>query len=454
MQSVEKTILKTLLQSEEYARKTIPFIKTEYFKEEEDRILFDETKNFILKYNVLPSYEALYIEIDALRGLKQTQVDNIKTNLRAFFDDKEKSDQTWLLRTTEKFCQDAAIYHAIVNSMEIINGQSKQTTGAIPGLLQDALSVSFDPHVGHEYFDEFEKRYDYYHRVESRIPFDLKYFNLITNNGVPKKTLNVLLGTTGIGKTLCLCHLTKSFIEQGKNVLYITMEMSQEEIGKRIDANILNLTIDDLLLLPHDTYKKRMSSISAKTNGKLIIKEYPTATASVSHFRALLNELNLKKSFVPDVIVVDYLNICMSSRLKMGNSVNSYLYIKSIAEELRGLAVEYDVPIWSATQGNRSAQGNSDIGLENTSESWGLPSTVDFMVALIMTEELEEMGQMMVKQLKNRYGDPSKYKRFIIGIDRAKMKLYDVEQSAQTLNDAGHPEELKEKKDKFKRLKV
>ena len=375
--------------------------------------------------------------------------------------DPVDTNADWLLESTEKFCQEKAIYNAIMQSIDIMNNKnSTLTKGAIPDLLTQALAISFDPNVGHDYFEDFEERYEYYHRVEHKIPFDLDYFNKITKNGFSKKTLNIFLAGTGVGKSLTMCHMGAAALAQGKNVLYITLELAEEEVAKRIDANLMNITIDDLMVLPEEMYLKKASTLKSKSQGKLIVKEYPTASASTLHFKALLNELNLKKSFKPEIIFVDYLNICASARIKPGGNVNSYTYIKAIAEELRGLAVEFEVPVVSATQTNRTGFTSTDVGLEDTSESFGLPATADFMAALISTEQLQELNQIMVKQLKNRYADPSTNKRFVVGIDRAKMKLYDVEQSAQMdIVDSGQQPQTPQKqfgntKEKFKGLKV
>ena len=429
---LEKTILRNLLKNEDYTRKVLPFIRDEYFAVEEDRVLYKEIKDFVIKYNKAPTYDALQIEIDSLASLKEDQVKNINSTINDFRTNKDDTNVDWLIDSTEKFCQEKALYHAIMTSIEIMNNKkSALTTGAIPSILSDALAVSFDPNVGHDYLEDFDKRYDYYHRVLEKIPFDLEFFNKITKDGLPKKTLNIALAGTGVGKSLFMCHVAASCLNQGKNVLYITLELAEEEVAKRIDANLMNITFEDLMSLSKDMYEKKANALKSKTNGKLIVKEYPTAGASSMHFKALLNELNLKKSFKPDIIFIDYLNICMSSRVKPGSNINSYTYIKSIAEELRGLAVEFEVPVVSATQTTRSGFTSSDVGLEDTSESFGLPATADFMFALISTEELQELGQIMVKQLKNRYNDPTMNKRFVLGIDRAKMKLYDVENSAQ-----------------------
>jgi len=463
-QSLEKTILTSLLKSEDYTRKVLPYLKPEYFLVEEDRIVYKEIQSFILKYNQVPNRSALMIEIDALKNIKEDQVKSITEFLDSVKTNTDTPNDQWLVDSTEKFCQEKALYHAIMSSIEIMNNKNGAlTTGAIPSILSDALAVSFDPNVGHDYLEDFDKRYDYYHRVLEKIPFDLEFFNKITKDGLPKKTLNIALAGTGVGKSLFMCHVAASALNQGKNVLYITLELAEEEVAKRIDANLMNITFEDLMALPKDMYEKKASVLKSKTNGKLIVKEYPTAGASSMHFKALLNELNLKKSFRPDIIFVDYLNICMSSRVKPGSNINSYTYIKSIAEELRGLAVEFEVPLVSATQTTRSGFTSSDVGLEDTSESFGLPATADFMFALISTEELQELGQIMVKQLKNRYNDPTMNKRFVLGIDRSKMKLYDVENSAQIdIVDSGQTSSVPKipqkqfgnNKDKFKGFKV
>jgi replicative DNA helicase len=437
----------------------LPFIKTEYFSTEEDRILYTEIQNFIVKYNRLPDRVALAIEVDNLRNIKDDQVKSIKDFLESLQNVPDTNVQ-WLIDSTEKFCKDKALYHAIMKSIEIMNNKNGSlTTGAIPTILSDALAVSFDPNVGHDYLQDFEDRYEYYHLVQEKMPFDLEFFNRITKGGLPKKTLNIALAGTGVGKSLFMCHVAASCLSMGKNVLYITLELAEEEVAKRIDANLMNITFDDLMALPKDLYMKKAETLKSKTNGTLIVKEYPTAGAGSMHFKALLNELNLKKSFKPDVIFIDYLNICTSSRIKPGNGVNSYTYIKSIAEELRGLAVEYEVPVVSATQTTRTGFVSTDIGLEDTSESFGLPATADFMFALISSEQLEQLGQIMVKQLKNRYNDPGLNKKFVIGIDRSRMKLYDVEDSAQTIVDSGQIQNVvtnksEDKRNKFKEFKV
>ena len=456
---LEKTILLNLLKNENYTRKVLPFIKSEYFTVESDRILYTEIESFILKYNTPPTKDALLIEIDALRNIREDQVKEIRTTLDDI-KNIEDPNQEWLIDSTEKFCQEKALYHAIMKSIEIMDKKGGTlTTGAIPSILSDALSVSFDPNVGHDYLDQFEDRYEYYHRVLEKIPFDLDFFNKITKNGLPKKTLNIALAGTGVGKSLFMCHVASSCLNMGKNVLYITLELAEQEVAKRIDANLMNITFDDLMALPKDLYLKKAQALKSKTNGTLIVKEYPTAGAGSMHFKSLLNELNLKKSFKPDIIFIDYLNICTSSRIKPGNGVNSYTYIKSIAEELRGLAVEFEVPVVSATQTTRTGFVSTDIGLEDTSESFGLPATADFMFALISSEQLEQLGQIMVKQLKNRYNDPSTNKKFVIGIDKSKMKLYDVEDSAQDIVDSGQVQNVvtnkpNDRKDKFKGFKV
>ena len=438
---LEQTILKNLIYNDDYLRKVLPFLKTDYFSDSVERTLYDEITSFTETYNKTPTIEAISIAVKERRNLTSDEVQRCETYLDEI--EKAKSEESqipWLVDKTEKSCQEKAIYNAVLGSISILDGKDKaHDKGQIPKILSDALAISFDNSVGHDYLDDSDQRYDFYHRKEERIPFDLDYFNKITKGGLPNKTLNIALAGTGVGKSLFMCHVAASAMVQGKNVLYITLEMSEEKIAERIDANLLNTDIGDLSELPKDLYDKKVARVREKCTGKLIIKEYPTAAASAIHFRTLLNELNLKRSFVPDIIFVDYLNICCSSRIKAGANINSYTYVKSIAEELRGLAVECNVPIVSATQTTRSGFTSSDPGLEDTSESFGLPATADLMFALISSEELEELGQMMVKQLKNRYNDPTFHKRFTIGVDRAKMKLFDVEQSAQQgLADAGH----------------
>jgi replicative DNA helicase len=446
---------------ESYTRKTLPFLKSEYFTNEVERNIFNEIRDFTIKYNSLPTADALKIEVDSLRNLTADQARDAAKLIDDLQNDNVDTNIDWLIDSTEKFCQEKAIYNAIMQSIDIMNNKGGALTkGAIPDLLTQALAISFDPNVGHDYLEDFEERYEYYHRVEHKIPFDLDFFNKITKNGFSKKTLNIFLAGTGVGKSLTMCHIAAAALAQGKNVLYITLELAEEEVAKRIDANLMNITIDDLLQLPQDLYMKKASVLKNKSQGKLIVKEYPTASASTLHFKALLNELNLKKSFQPDIIFVDYLNICASARIKPGGNVNSYTYIKAIAEELRGLAVEFEVPLVSATQTNRTGFTSTDVGLEDTSESFGLPATADFMAALISTEQLQELNQIMVKQLKNRYADPATNKRFVVGIDRAKMKLYDVEQSAQVdIVDSGQKQGADDKMvnrmtNKFKGLKV
>lgn len=439
---LEQTILRNLIQNEDYLRKSLPFLKDEYFSDRAEKAIYNEIVSFTNTYNSTPSIEALTLAIKEKRNFTNDEVEKCETYLQEIdkaSKETEHTDKNWLIDKTEKFCQEKAIYNAVLNSISILDGKDKSNDkGAIPKILSDALAVSFDNSVGHDYLEDSDGRFEFYHRKEERIPFDLDYFNKITKGGLPKKTLNIALAGTGVGKSLFMCHVAAGAMTQGKNVLYITMEMAEEKIAERIDANLLNVSIDDLLQLPKDMYDRKVKRVKDMTTGKLIIKEYPTASASAVHFRTLLNELNLKKNFVPDIIFIDYLNICCSSRIKAGANVNSYTYVKSIAEELRGLAVEYAVPIVSATQTTRSGFTSSDPGLEDTSESFGLPATADLMFALISSEELEALGQIMVKQLKNRYADPTTHKRFVLGVDRSKMKLYDVEQDAQLgLADAG-----------------
>lgn len=431
--NLEQTILRNLLTDEKYMRKVLPFIKPEYFQGVY-RTLFKEAGKYVAKYNKLPTSETLVIELQESTNISDEQF-QMSMNIVPQLYSGEVIDPDWLLNSTEKWCQDRAIHIAIMESISIIDGKHESMTkNALPDLLSKALGVSFDNSVGHDYVDDFEQRYDFYHTEEDRIPFDLDYFNKITKGGVPRKTLNIALAGTGVGKSLFMCHVASGALVEGRNVLYITMEMAEERIAERIDANLLNVPIDQLENLSKDMFRTKVENIARKTTGRLIVKEYPTGSAHAGHFRALLNELKLKRSFEPDIIFIDYLNICSSSRMKaMGGSINSYTYIKAIAEELRGLAVEFNVPIFSATQTTRSGYGNSDVGLEDTSESFGLPATADLMFALISTEELEGLGQMMVKQLKNRYNDPTSNKRFVIGVDRSKMRLYDVDETEQNL---------------------
>ena len=446
MERIETTILRNLVFNEEYARKTIPFIQSDFFEERSEKIIFDEIVSFITKYDSCATLEALNIEVENRTDLTAEEVKNINDISKELND--SPIDHQWLLDTTEKWCRDRAIYLALMESIHIADGEDeKRNRDAIPSILSEALAVSFDNNIGHDYIQNSDDRYEYYHRTEDKIPFDLEYFNKITKGGLPNKTLNIALAGTGVGKSLFMCHFASSVLLQGRNVLYITMEMAEEKIAERIDANLLNTPIQNLTDLPKPMFDKKVKKISSKTQGQLIIKEYPTASAHSGHFKALLNELALKKSFKPDIIFVDYLNICASSRYRANTAVNSYSYIKAIAEELRGLAVEANVPILSATQTTRSGFASSDVDLTDTSESFGLPATADLMFALISTEELEGLNQIMVKQLKNRYNDPTIYKRFIVGIDRAKMRLYDCEQKAQEdVLDSGTKEEYTEEK--------
>jgi len=452
MEKVENLVLKNLIHNEEYARKVIPFIKKEYFEEESNRILYEEISEFIVKYDELPSKEAVSIEVENREDLTEQTFRELGKVLSYL--DKEPADFIWLCDTTERWCRDRAIYLALMESIALADGKDeKKGRDAIPSILSDALAVSFDNHVGHNYLEDYEERYALYHRKEDKIPFDLEYLNKITKGGLPNKTLNIALAGTGVGKSLFMCHVASAALMQGRNVLYITCEMAEEKIAERIDANLLNVNIQDIVDLPKQMFDKKVNNIASKTQGHLIIKEYPTASAHAGHFRSLLNELALKKSFRPDIIFVDYLNICASSRYKGSANINSYTLVKSIAEELRGLAVEANVPIVSATQTTRSGYGSSDVDITDTSESFGLPATADLMLALISTEELEELGQIMVKQLKNRYNDPTINKRFVVGIDRAKMRLYDCEQKAQDdILDSGNDEEYNyEEKTDFKK---
>ena len=429
MDRIETTIISNLIYNEEYCRKVLPFIKTQYFNDKKERIIFEIVCEFVVKYGKMITKEILHIELDGRKDISDSELADTNKIVEQITDNS--SDYIWLLDTTEKWCRDRAIYLALMESIQIADDESeKQNRDAIPHILSEALSVSFDHNIGHDYIKDFESRFDFYHRDEEKIPFDLEFFNKITKGGLPNKTLNVALAGTGVGKSLFMCHLASSVLLQNKNVLYITLEMSEEKIAERIDANLLNVNIQSLMNLSRNDFETKISKLSKKTQGKLIIKEYPTASAHSGHFKSLLNELSLKKSFRPDIIFVDYLNICASSRYK-GSAVNSYTYVKSIAEELRGLAVENNVPIVTATQTTRSGYGNSDVDLTDTSESFGLPATADLMFAIISSEELENLGQIMIKQLKNRYNDPTLHKRFVLGIDRAKMRLYDVDQSAQ-----------------------
>ena len=444
MNRLEHSILKNLIYNEEYTRKVMPFIQPEYFSDNTEKTIFSEVKEFVEKYKNLPTHEALVINFTESKNLTEAQVRSSIDLLNDLHKEKnEPSELQWLTEQTEKFCQDKAIYNAIMDAVQILDTKTNKDKGEIPKILSDALGVSFDRNIGHDYITDYESRYDFYHKKEERVPFDLDFFNKITKGGLPNKTLNIALAGTGVGKSLFMCHVAAGCISQGYDVLYITMEMAEEKIAERIDANLLNIRLDDLHIISKDEYTKRFQSVQNKTHGRLIIKEYPTAAAGSMHFRSLLNELQLKKNFRPKIIFIDYLNICCSSRLKAGANVNSYTYVKAIAEELRGLAVEFNVPIVSATQTTRSGYSNSDVDLTDTSESFGLPATADFMFALINTEELEQLNQIMVKQLKNRYNDPSMNKKFVIGVDRAKMKLYDVEDTAQKIVDSGQVQDDK-----------
>ena len=434
---IEEKILSNLIHDEHYCRQVVPFIKKDYFADRKEAILAEEIVKFFTEYNKPLTKDILSIEVGNRRDLNDKEANEIQEYIKSL--STEPVNDEWIVKSTEQFCKDKAVYNAILKGISIIDGRDKnQTPDAIPSILSDALAVSFDNHIGHDYLDDSDSRFDFYHRVEEKIPFDLEMFNKITKGGLSKKTLNIALAGTGVGKSLFMCHVAASSLTQGNNVLYITMEMAEERIAERIDANLMNITMDELKVIDKDVFDNRVKKIQNKTQGKLIVKEYPTASAHAGHFRALLDELKLKKEFIPDIIFIDYLNICSSARVRGGANVNSYTLVKSIAEELRGLAVEHNVPIVSATQTTRSGFANSDPGLEDTSESFGLPATADFMFALVSNEELQELNQIIVKQLKNRYNDPSYYKRFVVGIDRAKMKLYDVEASAQTgLSESG-----------------
>ena len=462
MISIEHSILKNLIANEDYTRKVLPFIKEEYFDDGNQKVLFQECRDFITKYDARISYEALSIEVQNRSDLTESDYTEISKLIDRLRCDEEDQQMNWLLDTTEKWCRDRAIYLALMDSIYIADGKdSKRDRGAIPTILQEALAVSFDNHIGHDYLQDYEERYESYHRKEDRIPFDLEYFNKITKGGLPNKTLNVALAGTGVGKSLFMCHMASACLLNGRNVLYITMEMAEEKIAERIDANLLDVTIQTLEdpMFTKTQFRNKIDVLNKKTQGRLVIKEYPTASAHVGHFKGLLNELSMKRGFAPDIIFIDYLNICSSSRYK-NSIVNSYTLVKGIAEELRGLAVECDVPIVTATQTTRSGYGSSDVELTDTSESFGLPATADFMFALISTEDLENMGQIMVKQLKNRYNDPTIHKRFILGIDRAKMRLYDCDQSAQDgIVDAGDELddeilEIKPNRSKFDSFKI
>jgi len=449
---IENTILASLFFKEDYTRKVLPFIKEEYFGNRVEQLLFGEVFKFVEKYNNLPTKDAILIELNSRRDINEEELQHLKDYIVGV--ENTESDEQWLLETTEKFCKDRAVHNAVLSGIKILdNKDKKQTPEAIPHILSEALAVSFDKSVGHDYIEDAEARFKFYHTKEKRYQFDLDYMNRITKGGVPSKTLNIALAGTGVGKSLFMCHVASSYLLQGLNVLYITLEMAEERIAERIDANLLDVTMEDLHDMPKQLYDGKIKKLREKTQGQLIVKEYPTASAHSGHFKSLINELALKKSFRPDVIFIDYLNICASSRFKGGN-ISSYFYIKAIAEELRGLAVEQNVPIFSATQTTRTGFVSTDIGLEDTSESFGLPATADFMFALMSNEELEALGQMKVKQLKNRYNDPSVNRAFIIGVDRAKMRLYDVQQASQNIVDSGQVEEKEDAYNKFSDFKL
>ena len=439
--TIEKTILANLIHNEQYTRKVLPFIKGDYFSDRTERTVFEEIQKFVDKYNDLPNQNALEVELDSRKDLNEDDYKRVISVVKEL----QKDDNVifdWLVETTEDFCKDKAVYNAIVDGINIIEGKDRnRDVGSIPSILTDALAVGFDNHVGHDYLLDAESRFQYYHKVEEKIPFDLDFFNRITKGGLPPKTLNIALAGTGVGKSLFMCHVAANCLSQGRNVLYITLEMAEERIAERIDANLMNISMEDLHDLPKQMFDNQIEKIIKSTSGKLIVKEYPTASANSAHFRGLIKELAIKKSFKPDIIFIDYLNICASSRFKGATNVNSYMYIKSVAEELRGLAVETNLPIMSATQTTRSGFVSTDIGLEDTSESFGLPATADFMFALISTEELDNLNQIAVKQLKNRYNDPTMNKRFVIGIDRAKMRLFDVAPDQQNISDANQVED-------------
>ena len=435
METIERTALTQLLNNEDYARKVLPFIKENYFDVREERIIFEEIFKFTEKYRKIPTQTSLEIEVGERKDLTDVEHDKVVEIIKSL--NSTEVDFDWLVDTTEKFCKDKAIYNAIVEGISIIDGKDKKRSpDAIPDILTDALGVSFDDSVGHDYLLDSDDRYTYYHKVEERIPFDLEYFNRITKGGLPPKTLNIALAGTGVGKSLFMCHMAANCLSQGKNVLYVTLEMAEERIAERIDANLMNISMEDLHSLPKKMFENKIAQIQKNTGGKLIVKEYPTASAHSGHFRGLLKELAIKKSFKPDILFIDYLNICSSSRFKGNANVGSYFYIKAIAEELRGLAVENNIPIMSATQTTRSGFTSTDIGLEDTSESFGLPATADFMFAITSTEELDQLNQIAIKQLKNRYGDPNTNRKFVIGIDRSKMKLSDVENAPNELTDS------------------
>ena len=449
---IENTIISSLFFNEDYTRKVLPFIKEEYFGNRVEQLLYGEIFKFVEKYNNLPTKDAMLIELGQRKDINEEELNHLKDYVNQI--ENTEPDVKWLTETTEKFCKDRAVHNAVLSGIKILDGKDKkQTPEAIPHILSDALAVSFDKSVGHDYIEDAEDRFKWYHTKEKRYQFDLDYMNRITKGGVPSKTLNIALAGTGVGKSLFMCHLASSYLLQGLNVLYITLEMAEERIAERIDANLLDVTMEDLHDMPQQLYEGKITKLREKTQGQLVIKEYPTASAHSGHFKSLMNELALKKSFRPDVIFIDYLNICASSRFKGGN-ISSYFYVKAIAEELRGLAVEFNVPIFSATQTTRTGYVSTDIGLEDTSESFGLPATADFMFALISNEELEALGQMKVKQLKNRYNDPSINRAFIIGVDRAKMRLYDVQQKAGEIVDANQVDEKEDAYNKFSDFKL
>lgn len=449
---IENTIISSLFFNEDYTRKVLPFVKEEYFGNRVEQLLYGEIFKFVEKYNNLPTKDAMLIELGQRKDINEEELNHLKDYVNQI--ENTEPDVKWLTETTEKFCKDRAVHNAVLSGIKILDGKDKkQTAEAIPHILSDALAVSFDKSVGHDYIEDADDRFKWYHTKEKRYQFDLDYMNRITKGGVPSKTLNIALAGTGVGKSLFMCHLASSYLLQGLNVLYITLEMAEERIAERIDANLLDVTMEDLHDMPQQLYEGKITKLREKTQGQLVIKEYPTASAHSGHFKSLMNELALKKSFRPDVIFIDYLNICASSRFKGGN-ISSYFYVKAIAEELRGLAVEFNVPIFSATQTTRTGYVSTDIGLEDTSESFGLPATADFMFALISNEELEALGQMKVKQLKNRYNDPSINRAFIIGVDRAKMRLYDVQQKAGEIVDANQVDEKEDAYNKFSDFKL
>lgn len=428
--SVEDLIFSNLIHNETYIRNVIPYLKNEYFSSQAYQKVYQLINRYFEKYHSSPSKEALFVEMDD-QDLHQGVYDECRNIIEKISEQNVEKNYDWLMDKTEKFCQDKAIYNAIMESIQIIDGKTQKDKGALPEILSEALGVSFDTNIGHDFLEDYEARYDFYHKVVERVPFDIDYMNKITRGGIPRKTLNVILAGTGVGKTLMMCHFAAANMMQGKNVLYITLEMAEERISERIDANLMGVPLNELETYPKETYQTKIERIRSKTTGKLVVKEYPTATVGSGHFRHLLNELKMKKKFVPDIIYIDYLNLCVSARMKAGSNVNSYTLIKAIAEELRGLAVEFNLPIFTATQTNRTGYTSSDVGLEDTSESFGLPATADFMFAAISSEELESLGQLLIKQLKNRYNDPGTHRRFVVGVDRSRMRIYDVEQNAQ-----------------------